>query len=215
MKADNPSTSAGGAEFSIPRLEDVSPEYSDLIERRRDLLKQQADLTEEHNALLNALDRAAQTGKRITTDEDIRISALLGDEVPRNSIESDRRRIERVTMLLDDCRKAIPIIEGRISSTRRDASTIICQQVRERHAALVKEMAERLVALHRATLEYYRFTEALRQRDVAWTTLHPSHPTFLGSPLDRHSPVSRYLRELIRTDFIPASSLPAELDQHN
>jgi len=197
--------------YDVPTLESVLPEYAELMDRRRKLVALQASLNEQWNEVSNKLHLAARNQSSVVTDEDVRVGTLLGDEVKGATLKSDRDLVTQLQQQMDDCRRALDVLADRIRVARREASQRICLQLADAHKALVKDIADGLIALHRANAAYDEFAGELIKRDVAWTSLRPSHPTFIGSPKDRHGIVAHYLRELIRNDLIPGSMLPEEL----
>lgn len=202
--------------YDIPTLEIVSPEYAELTKKRRDLIDLQSTLQKEHDDLFAKIATANKLGKKIITEEDIRIGALLGPDIsglpassgPTVPIQADHRRIAELTVQLDDCRKAIPMLDAPIASARKAASQKICDQFSGLHKELLKDIAEKLLQLHDASAAYQDFLGALLQKDVAAAYIRPNPPFFLGGHKEQWGVVATYLRELIQSDIIPGSAMP-------
>ena len=88
------------------------------------------------------------------------------------------------------------------------ASAIIREKVAPRHAALVAEMANHMLALRQAFTDYLAFTGELNSKGIAWSALWPMHPSFLGEPDYSYSPVAQWLREAAEHGFIDREQIP-------
>lgn len=112
----------------------------------------------------------------------------------------------------------IAAIEAAIEQLRQDtipeamkASAIIRDRVAPRHTALVKEMGHHMLALRQSFVDYLDFARDLNEKGIAWTALWPMHPTFLGEPDYRYSPVAQWLREAASHGFIDREEIPEGL----
>ena len=91
------------------------------------------------------------------------------------------------------------------------ASSTIRERVAPRHAALVADMAEHMLALHASFADYVAFTGELNGKGIAWAQLRAMHPAFCGEPSDPWSPVAMWLREAAQYGFIDREQIPEGL----
>jgi hypothetical protein len=72
-------------------------------------------------------------------------------------------------------------------------------------------MAAKMLALRASFAEYVAFTGELNSKGVAWAHLRAMHPSFLGEPDARFSPVAMWLREAATYGLIDRDQIPEAL----
>jgi len=201
----------------VPTLESVSPEYCAIVQKSREL---GALLAAKHAELRQVSDELGNHPfTPVTAPADVmakaaRISALLGEAPPHASAEPARStgqlKIAELQAEMRDITAALELLVRRRTVAARDASRLICQQMRGEHANRAKVMIQAVLNLHQANLEYTAFADAMDEQRVAWGELGPVFPTFAGAPNDPFSNLATFLHEAIDDGHIKQSDLPNE-----
>lgn len=112
----------------------------------------------------------------------------------------------------------IAAVDAAIEQLRQDtipevmkASAVIRERVAPRHAALVQDMAQKMLALRQSFADYLDLANELNAKGVAWSALRPMHISWLGEPDHRYSPVACWLREAATYGFIDREEIPEGL----
>lgn len=188
----------------VPTFADVSPEYRRLVAKREELEVQRAELEKERKAIFARLEM--QKGQ---PHQNVRVAALLGDEVEGVSTAEDRQRLQVVTTMQRDIEQAIHTIAARVAVERGKASRIICEQVKGDYDAKVREVCLALINLNQRHRELAQLTDALDRADVSWTgNLHPMMPPRIGSPNDPQGMIAHHLREAVQHGFLRGEEIP-------
>jgi len=197
------------ASTAVPTLADASPEYGELLGLQSELQLRLNNINEEKARLDDFLATSARSGvSAYTRESDIRIAALIGDVVEDESILGKRTRCSELVEEERDVRRAMEIVTDRLRAARRDASQIICGQIADHHGQLVAEIGAKMIELGHAVANYYRLVDDLNQKEVAWTSLKPSQPPFIGDPNDPYGSVRLYLNSIAASGFIVPASIP-------
>jgi hypothetical protein len=193
-------------------LEDASETYARLVAKREELAGPhlgalQRELDEVVKKLKTADPANAVTG---------RVAQLLADLDPEARQESAgavelRARAAELRRQINDTHQALKVLEGRLSHERVLASLTVCKAVQPEYARRVAGMCRALLQAREALLEYQDLVDELERKDIAWTSLHPMHPLFLGRPNDNQGAVAHYLRNAAANGFISSSDIPERL----
>lgn len=199
-----PDTTVQPSRPELPTFADVSPEYRRLVAKRDELEAQRAELDKERREIIARL----ETQKGIP-QQNIRVAALLGDEVEGVSTAEDRQRLQVVTTMQRDIEQAIHTIAARVAVERGKASRIICEQVKGDYDAKVRAVCLALIHLNQRHRELAELTDALDRADVSWTgSLYPMMPRLIGSPNDPQGMIAHHLREAVQYGFIDIEEIP-------
>jgi hypothetical protein len=178
-------------EFKVPSLADASPHYAELVERKANLL---ASKLEAETQL--SRDQVAFRARPSQMSE--KVAVLVGDVAPGESTYPTAIRMREQATNIAALTQAITVIDTRINSERGKASLIVCDQVRDEHRRLVREVCFRLMDLREAMMAYQLFADTLNDQDIAWSSLSPSQ-----------SRTAAYLREKLKEGFLDPKEIPA------
>lgn len=199
----------------VPALGDVSPEYARLAEKRAQVLR---EMRENFDEMVAAGQRAAarsDAGNPLAPvapsdrQKAARIADIIGDPQWESPVASDPSDGEMVTRQ-EELEEALVIIDRRLSAERMMASSVICEQIRDRHRDLVVEICEAMIELHRVAKRYDEFADDLNAKGIAWSALWPMRVD-VGANVGDFQPVTAYLREAARHGFIPKAYVPEDL----
>lgn len=192
------------AEFIVPTLAEASPNYAELVARKTSLL----DAKQVAHAQL-VRDEAVYRARPSQMSE--KVAVLVGDCAPGESAYPTAAKIREQQTNLAAIDQAISVIDKRLSAERGKASLVVCDQVREEHKRLVRDMCAKLMDLRESMLAYQTLADALNDGDVAWSPLSPSQLLALGHPLDPQSRLALYLREKVKDGFLDPTEVPVKI----
>ncbi|PVE26436.1 hypothetical protein DC522_01345 [Microvirga sp. KLBC 81] len=195
--------------FLVQSLEELSPTYAALVKKQREIHNEINQIRAETEAVKNEI--LEHKANPTVTPQQQRVAEILGDEIAPKAGAELPTRLQALTKRRSDLDAAQVELTRRISEERGRASRLVCDQVRDHHKQLVKNICEKLLVLHEAHIAYAQFTNALSAEDVAWTALHPMFPSLLGNPHDNQSRAALYLREAAQNGFISRDDIPKEL----
>jgi hypothetical protein len=173
------------AEFSVPRLAEASPEYAALLDKRQQLSLQQSELSAERRELIRKIEEAPAPTMRPG------VAALLGETSDSTTVL--RSRLSEVQRTLQDIEAALEVVRQRLAVARTGASKSICLQTKPEYGRRVAAICEALEVVAAARAHYDDLRNELERQDVAWASLVPMSPSFLGDARDGH--IQSYLRE--------------------
>jgi hypothetical protein len=202
--------SMNGAKFSIaqiPTLRDVSKDVVRAEESIGRMLAQRAQLEAERHALLREAVDDNQMAKRRKARDDAMVATMFGTPTTGpGELRDDLALVIEKTRVLDS---ALSLARKQLDAANREASALVCQQVCDLHESLAHEVVSSVLALHRACVAYEDFGAAMNSRNIAWGSLRPVFPRFIGHPRDPYSPVAIYLRDIMYTE----TGAPCRLDE--
>lgn len=200
-------------------LDAVSPELAAARARRNELTLKQSSLQLELNELAHELAnfRASEAAGRRPVDHeaDRRVAALV-DGVAPVAVQppphmAALEKIKQKNQEVDDIKKAIEILDDRISKLVWSASAKVCEKVAPIYAERVAAVARALIKLHAEHVLYDDFADAMNNERVWWAQLNPMPPRFLDASRDKNGNVARYLKEAAASGFISADEIPERL----
>jgi len=179
-------TAPDAVPFAVPSLAS-HPDYAALVERRASLLtKQSATRAEKREIESQIADAPAPTMRR-------GVAELL--EEASDSTTSLRARLAEVSALDRDITAALEVIRQRLAVARTAASREVCKQVRPEYGRRVAELCKTLEAVDAAHRAYMDLRDDLEAEDIAWGSLTPMIPTFLGDVREADRRITRYIKE--------------------
>lgn len=173
--------------FIVPSLSDASPDYAALIAKKTELQAKHSELTRERRTLEKAI--AADTSR----ETPVRVAELLGDEPGSKSL--NRRRIAEIASVASDIDAAIRVIDQRIRDAKGAASQLVCAATRPEYGRRVKAMVDAAKLLDAAHKHYDELRFQFEAEDVAWGSLIPMTPSFLGGSNEPDRRLARFVRE--------------------
>lgn len=173
--------------FRVPSLAEVDETYAALLLKQAELTARQADLEREKRQLEKLI--AADTSPDVRPA----IAELLGDEPGSRAL--NRRRVAEIRKEIGDIETALQVLRQRISDARGRASTAVVAASRPEYAKRVKAMVEAMRALDEAHRHYDELRFQFEAEDIAWTSLIPMTPTFLGGSNEPDRRIARFVRE--------------------
>jgi hypothetical protein len=205
-------------DIAIPTLADISQPYKELCERITALELESAALRQEQIALIPQAqsERASSYQPPEESEEQkkrrVRLSRLVGEALPDNgpSPGSARDRMAAIDSRMKDITDAVSILKVRRGKERIEASKIVCDQVAESYRALVSELCQALIRVHEVNRRYSQFADTMNGNDIAWCSMRPMPPQFIGDPSNKHSDLAQYLFEARDHNFMKSSDMPAE-----
>lgn len=177
--------------FRVPSLAEASPEYAALVDKRQELSSQQAALSAERRELIRKIEEAPAPTMRPG------VAALLGEASDSTTVL--RTRLSEVQRTLQDIEAALEVVRQRLAVARTGASKSICLQTKPEYGRRVAAICEALEAVAAARADYDDLRNELERQDVAWASLVPMSPSFLGDARDGH--IQYYLREAKATGY--------------
>ncbi|MFD1701718.1 hypothetical protein ACFSCV_01755 [Methylopila henanensis] len=149
--------------FRAPSLDEVSPEYAALHERRLDLDEKKRSLDLERSEIMFALDNEPPKPEPTS-----RVAALLGDEITGVPTSGKRARLTEIGREIADVDAALRILDERISAARGGASKTLCDQVRPMIKDRLETFVAHLAAAVSAAREVERAYDELDRSGAAW-----------------------------------------------
>jgi len=191
-------------EFSVPSLSEASPQYAELAGRKTALLAQKVATEADISRIKKEM------GKPRPLPYSAKVAELIGEPVTEASepLANQRRELEKHLHAIN---QAIAVVESRLSIERGKASLIICDQVRDEHRRLARDVCFKLIDLRQAMLAYSEFADALNDGDIAWSSLSPSQLLALGHPLDPQSRTALHLRSMVANGFLDKDEVPKQI----
>lgn len=174
-------------QFRVPSLADVDADYAALLEKQAELTARRSDLEREKRSVEKAI--AADTSREVRPE----IAALLGDEPGSKSL--NRRRLSEIRGELSDIEQALGVLRQRLQDARGRASTAVVAASRMEYARRVKAMVVAMQALDAAHAAYDELRFQFEAEDIAWTSLRPMTPAFLGGSNEPDRRIARFIRE--------------------
>lgn len=172
-------------QYRVPSLAEASTEYAELLAKRAKLLAQQTEVKRERHELLRQIEEAPAPAYRPG------VAALLGEGA--ETTFAARTRVTELATLDADIAQAIEVIRQRLQAARTAASKEVCIIVRPEYGRRVAAICEALKVVREARAAYDDLRHQFEDEDIAWTSLTPLVPTFLGDARDGH--IERYLKE--------------------
>ena len=180
-------TAPATAPFRVPSLAEVDTEYAALLEKQASLTAKQGELERERRSVEKAI--AADTSPEVRPQ----IAELLGDEPGSKSL--NRRRLSEIRAALSDIEQALGVLRQRLQDARGRASTAVVAASRMEYARRVKAMVVAMQALDAAHAAYDELRFQFEAADIAWTSLRPMTPAFLGGSNEPDRRIARFIRE--------------------
>ncbi|MFC3207199.1 hypothetical protein [Aquamicrobium soli] len=175
------------APFRVPSLAEVDTEYAALLEKQASLTAKQGELERERRLVEKAI--AADTSPEVRPQ----IAELLGDEPGSKAL--NRRRLSEIRGELSDIDQALGVLRQRLQDARGRASTAVVAASRMEYARRVKAMVVAMQALDAAHKDYDDLRFQFEAEDIAWTSLRPMTPAFLGGSNEPDRRIARFIRE--------------------
>lgn len=172
--------------FVMPSLEDSSPAYAALLEKRLELNVSRDALQAERRKLEKEIAIDTSTALRPA------IANLLGDD--EDSKSYNFKRIAEIHRAVADIDVALEVLRERIAVERGKASRIVCDAVRPEYQKRAAVVAKALETVQAARADYEDLRNQFEAEDVAWTSLGPLTLGWLGDPRDGHIP--RFLKDV-------------------
>jgi hypothetical protein len=195
---------------NIPNLRDISEDVVSLERKIAEITVERTHLEAERVSIRKQAADPNAMKERHEARQAADVAQILGDEAPTGytnmDLSADHSKVVAKIEILD---KALRECQRRLEIANRDASVVLCAQVKDVHEALVGAMITSLLATHKACVEYVEFTNALNARDVQWSHLKPMFPRFIGDPNDRYSPIGWYLHTAVESGWL--DDVPKEL----
>lgn len=185
---------------AIPHPRDVSPRLREIEERIDKLKERRAELRREHA-------RSVEIMREVEREKVARLAGELLADRPRETHRAPPE-VHRDILAIDD---ALEQLRVDAATATVEASAIIRERVAPRHTALVQDMVQHMLALRQSFADYLDFARELNDRGIAWSALRPMHPSWLGEPDYRYSPVAVWLREAATYGFISREEIPEGL----
>lgn len=201
------STSAGAPAREIS-VEEVSPEYVRLTERKNALISR----LEVLNAEKRELGSRATTSKALlgVAERDIRVAVLAGEPVPALST-SDKARYHECLAELGEAKEALDIIEVKLRAEHAAASRLVCERFRDEHQSLLSAILFPMLEAHRAWVAYEALLDRVQRSGANIAYLRPERPDFLGvHPGDRAGDLAYWLTDLVQAGHISRADCPEE-----
>ena len=165
--------------FVVPSLQEMSHDYSALLQKRDELNAKQQDLHAQIRDIEGQLKRASETpGERLSKG----VAALLGDEP--DSAFGLRQQVTELRRQLGEVETATEIIARRISAAKAPASGLVVAACREEYKKRVAAVAKAAAGLHEARMSYLDLRWQFEAEDIQWTSLGPISIAFLGDHTD-------------------------------
>jgi hypothetical protein len=185
MIGKKPTATTGS--FRVPSLAEVDSGYAALLQKQAELTSRQSDLEREKRAVEKEI--AADTSREVRPE----IAALLGDEPGSKSL--NRRRVAEIRSEIADIEQAVIVLRQRLADARGRASTAVVAASRMEYARRVKAMVAAMQTLDAAHRAYDELRFQFEAEDIAWTSLIPMTPTFLGGSNEPDRRIARFIRE--------------------
>jgi hypothetical protein len=194
------------SEGRLPSLSRISPAFAIAEQRHNGLLDRQRALQVERKSLLEIVVPGADSP---TTDpREDRIARMAGVEPPVRHV-GERQRLAEVDQELEDIRHAIDISRPLLMQERIAASRLLCEAIAGRHRELLLELTKHLSAAFTAWQDYTTLLDELRNGQVAYASLRPQTPDFLGRhPNAADGDLRLWLRDVAKAGFIERAELP-------
>lgn len=173
--------------YRVPSLAEADTIYAGLVAKRVELLDKQSSLLAERRKIEKAI--SADTSIEVPS----KVAVLLGDEPGTKAM--NRRRVSEIRAEHSDLEVAIRVVDRRLTEAKTNASRAVCDRVRSEYAKRVRAMVKALMALDEAHRHYDDLRYQLEEKDIAWTSLVPMSPRFLGASNDPNRQIARYIRE--------------------
>ncbi|MBS3649673.1 hypothetical protein KEU06_13755 [Pseudaminobacter sp. 19-2017] len=188
--------SAPAQAFRVPTLADASPEYAALIEKQAAIQAEQTTLAAERRELEKQI--AADTAPEVRPA----IAELLGDAPGTKAL--NRKRVAEIVARERDIAAALDVLRGRIGEARTKASRLVCEQIKPEYARRVAAMCKAMEGLDAAHRDYDRLRHDLEAEDVAWLSLIPMAPQFLGASHEPGRRIMTYIDEARKAGYYNA-----------
>ncbi|KQZ99571.1 hypothetical protein ASD64_14665 [Mesorhizobium sp. Root157] len=173
--------------YRVPSLSEADGGYAALQVRRGELQDKQRELSTEQRALQKAI--ASDTSHEVRPS----IAELLGDEPGTKAF--NRKRLAKVNTDISDLDQALRVIDQRIRDARGAASRVVCASARPEYARRVRAMVAAMRTLDEAHKAYDELRWQLEAEDIAWTSLVPMSPVWLGSSNEADRRITRFIRD--------------------
>jgi chromosome segregation ATPase len=148
-------------EFRVPRLDEVSPEYAELLAKRAGLLEKQASL----NSSRKDLERQIAALPASSTDRmSPNVAALLGEQPDSRPILT--KTLAEVRSTMGEVEAALEIVRRRLGEGLGEASRAACAAVRPEYERRLSEFCQLLEKLDVARQSHDDLLDALALRKV-------------------------------------------------
>jgi hypothetical protein len=173
--------------YVVPSLAEVDEIYAGLLTKQGELNNKLSALRQEKRTLEKAID--TDKSREVKPS----IAELLGDEPGTKAL--NRKRLAEVRAEIADVEMALTVVDQRIRDAKGPASTAVCAAVRPEYAKRVKAMVEAAKMLDEAHKSYDELRFQFEANDIAWTSLRPMTPAFLGASNEQDRRLARFVRE--------------------
>lgn len=187
--------------ISAPTLASVSPEYTELLQKRVTLRGEQTAVNDKISTVMAARLSSPQSAAR-----EERIASIMGDEKRQQPLVKDALEFAALTQRADDIRRALEILEDRIGGARGRASRLACEKLAPDYDRTNKAIAETLAAFYEAVKANKAMRDAIDAEDISRAYLNQ-----YGIPEKVSGHLGRLLQEAAAEGIISKSSLPKEL----
>jgi hypothetical protein len=189
LKKDKPATEP----FIVPSLTS-HPDYAALVEKRRGLHARHATVRAEKRDIERQIAETPAPAMRPGVAE------LL--EEASDSTTGLRARLAELNTFDRDIDAALEVLRQRLAAARTVASKAVCAQVREEYGRRVADICKALEAADAAHRSYIELRDDLEANDIAWGSLTPLIPTFLGDIREADRRVVAYIAEARRAGYV-------------
>lgn len=189
--------------LDVPSLEDVSPRYKALVERKTELIERRLNIEKQ-------IQEESTKGTKTVKDRQDRVQELLdpnsgiasSSDDPHDVPSANFSYLQALAEELQNVKQALDQIGGLISSESLVASAAICEKLAPDHRRRVRSVIEAIVPLVDACNQYREFMDRVNDKNVAWSSLQPMFPMGLA---DR---IGLYLDEAVKCGFATREELP-------
>jgi hypothetical protein len=161
----------------------------------------------KHRAECAEIRARLQNAPLAGNEQEHRVLALLGETSLKSTTPPDTERLDELLRALTDLNAATGIIDSQIEVESRIASTKLCEAIAPQHAALAKDYAKKLNALHAADLAYNAFLDSVEDTGAQITSLNRVNRSWLGHPKDVSSGYRYALHELAEAKYISKTEI--------
>jgi hypothetical protein len=193
--------------LEIPKLDEALPE---LATERQLKVRVQAEATQLKSDIATL--RASIQHGVAPDGRNERVAAILsGVEPPKST--TDMSKFEGMLRRLNDLDSAIEAQSAKIITMERQASALVCSQMREEHNRLAADLCAKLLEVYHANVAYVGLQDAMADQSVSLTSLQPLTSRILEHPRDRYSGLAYLLKEARTKGIIDQKQIPEAIRQ--
>lgn len=186
---------------NIPKIAHVYPKYVEVIKRKEELIANKKRLEAEARELIERRDGGTDVERAA------RVEALAhGRDV--DMPESVASRLTNVRLAISEHEDAIWKADGLIMDAVRDASKLLCNEIKPMYVQLMTEFCAGMTEAHKAAAGLFELKHLLAKDGVAWGYLSDVTLPELGDARRSDSHWGDFFREAAEKGYC---KLPKEL----